>query len=115
MRISDWSTDVCSSDLAEQDGEQDGAEARRDQPERQSGEVFPVAEVHLHRPKGRGVCGDIVVEADLDDGADIHAGAEEDDVAEGVVAHLAAHGVPGDRKRTRLNSSHYCASRKQYY
>src|SRR3546814_4519823 len=53
MRISDWSSDVCSSDLV---GE----------------------------------------EADLHDGGDIHAGAEEEDVAERVVAHLAAGDVPGD-------------------
>ena len=43
----------------------------------------------------RGVHADVVEEPDLDDGADVHAGAEEEDIAERVVAHLAAQDVPG--------------------
>ena len=34
----------------------------------------------------------------LDDGAGVHSHAEEDDVAEGVVAHLPAEQVPGERE-----------------
>src|SRR3546814_9838790 len=44
----------------------------------------------------RGIGADVGEEADLHDGGDIHAGAEEEDVAERVVAHLAAGDVPGD-------------------
>src|SRR5947208_1376058 len=43
-----------------------------------------------------GVCGDIVEEADLHDGCGIDAHAEEGDVAEGIVAGLAAHDVPAE-------------------
>src|SRR3546814_12478615 len=47
MRISDWSSDVCSSDLAQQTGTRRGAD--RDQ---QAGEGERVAE-GLHAPVGR--------------------------------------------------------------
>src|SRR3546814_9749051 len=102
MRISDWSSDVCSSDL-------DGAIGRAVR----SGRPVPVAvlaEAHAGAPK--------VVKALAEE----YAGDDRvsftfiwNDGAITDAREIKVEEVPdvdqADRKRTRLNSSHYCASR----
>ncbi len=41
---------------------------------------------------------DVVIEPDLNDRRGIHADADEQHIAEGVVAHLAADEIPGERE-----------------
>src|SRR3546814_4151534 len=132
MRISDWSSDVCSSDLAAPQREQVLAllvlrpPALRQVAER---EVRPAA------AKIAAVAADVADEAvalthlwlDADrqsqslgddlrgvQGAPVGAGDDAADPASGEApGHLVrlALALLGDRKSTRLNSSHYCESR----
>src|SRR3546814_5690895 len=94
MRISDWSSDVCSSDLLDDDFELVQDTFRRFADDK----LAPIAE-HIHR--------------------------HNDDIPEEIISGLAemgafglsipeeygGYGSGGDRKSTRLNSSHYCAPR----
>src|SRR3546814_10855129 len=83
MRISDWSSDVCSSDLL----------------------VRFVPEKHADAgPFFLGVGPGAVVVADLSLGQIFRREADAE-----VVVEVTA--VRGDRKSTRLNSSHSCAAR----
>src|SRR3546814_4056140 len=97
MRISDWSSDVCSSDLQED---------------------------RLHHRRG-GAQADF-----LGIGLDLHAlettRQRDDDAEDGRLDQphpqvMDRHHLPQpldegeDRKSTRLNSSHYCASRMPSY
>src|SRR3546814_12751949 len=126
MRISDWSSDVCSSDLAgqlarrkgdaeradgevgaahaeddasEQQGEDDAADRGRPHAQREAIEEVAVVEHELLAAARRGVGADVGEQADLYYRRAIHAGAEEKDVAQRVVAHLPAGDVPGDGKK----------------
>src|SRR3546814_6826754 len=88
MRISDWSSDVCSSDLS--------------QPISEQGQVRPLfsAEIIVHHPAARRIeplaeVRPLLLEASL----------------QGAAAHAKQHRDAGDarladRKSTRLNSSH---------
>src|SRR3546814_9928888 len=113
MRISDWSSDVCSSDLVDR-----SVEARVVQ--LQAGIVAPLVGAlgpggadlgAAHEdPVGGGV---LVGLAGLGNDADVPGlDREGDDVAgELVGAGLLEGADGGDRKSTRLNYSHSCASR----
>jgi hypothetical protein len=57
------------------------------------------SKINLDRAVGGRVLTDVVIQADLHDRRDVHAGTEEEDVAERVVAHLPAHDVPGQREQ----------------
>src|SRR3546814_4183394 len=85
MRISDWSSDVCSSDLEEDAGERRHRAAGAEQAQRFAGKAFGA------RGKGgEGVARDLA-----------HMGIG------GLPAREAVIGQRGvDRKSTRLNSSH---------
>src|SRR3546814_3544005 len=93
MRISDWSSDVCSSDLF-------------DEPEPEC------ALRHRHANP--------VIFRDIDRNG-VSAGGRVDELHDGIAVRRldgeeAANGFvhrPTDRKSTRLNSSHSCASRMQ--
>src|SRR3546814_9991478 len=98
MRISDWSSDVCSSDLHL------GGDGR-------TGE--------LRRGGEHGVAVDEHDRSELDDVVDLLAELLDVEDLAGLDLLLLATGLdhcvhgalPGDRKSTRLNSSHSCASR----
>src|SRR3546814_3108685 len=107
MRISDWSSDVCSSDLAA--GEHELAQKRT----QEAAQEAAVAELHRHRQVDgveAGAGGDVEPEGlAAADGVDLaepleqpDAGVDGDrdiDSADGETAEQA------DRKSTRLNSS----------
>src|SRR3546814_6385741 len=91
MRISDWSSDVCSSDLHaghhRGDGHVRGGDART-----------------AEAVEGDAAGGDVV--------AGVEGGHAPEVAALGADLHARApHHVVEDRKSTRLNSSHYCATR----
>src|SRR3546814_2483012 len=112
MRISDWSSDVCSSDLVAGAGEDDDV-----------GRVFLDRDLHRQREIiGRE---NLVVEGVIPDFGRIAREAAPDMAA--PVDHrdrgpaeqrrwqLGLRLVrTADRKSTRLNSSHYCASPMPY-
>src|SRR3546814_6347732 len=97
MRISDWSSDVCSSDLkwTEQCAFVGGIT------DLDCGEFFPQCRQHLFT----------ALLADHNDAFDIDAAlsrvkrAPHDDLFDGMIERRAWHD-DGDRKSTRLNSSH---------
>src|SRR3546814_9826828 len=102
MRISDWSSDVCSSDLRSQHGQHHAADPgdASAQPE-DEGVYQPRIDPH-----GGGGGAILVDRADQQAGAG-HGGAAL--MAAGGMSGLGApHHTqpPGDRKSTRLNSSH---------
>src|SRR3546814_3330841 len=106
MRISDWSSDVCSSDLVERDRlrQRDDAELGRriigladiaDQAAGR-GEVDEAARLLLAKIGRRGL-------RDVEDAGQI----DLDDALPVLIAHLVPDRVAQeDRKSTRLNSSH---------
>src|SRR3546814_5640427 len=99
MRISDWSSDVCSSDLAVRDAV---APDVVDQSLLHVGIVVAVVQ--------RRAAGEKVDVAAAVGGDQLGAlGAFEHDREAAAVA--ADCGLAADRKSTRLNSSHQCASR----
>src|SRR3546814_5246390 len=101
MRISDWSSDVCSSDLPEAAAElQDGAAVPSPAGcpvGRGEGEVDPLA--HGEAIDALQQQGEAEAAFQLDDDRWLIAPAGDQIAA----AHLRFH---GDRKSTRLNSSH---------
>src|SRR3546814_3777120 len=111
MRISDWSSDVCSSDLVEGAGELDaaglaaaaGVDLRLDDPEVAADRLGGV-DRFLRRARdapGRdcnAVIGKQLLRLVF---VEIHVGS--------------VRGRTGDRKSTRLNYSHECASRMRSY
>src|SRR3546814_5862191 len=105
MRISDWSSDVCSSDLLDQ---------RRAQLSRVAGLAVVVALVGgLRLCRQLGIVGDVPT-AVAHRAAVEEVGAEEDGLDDGDVnaerLELRRKGLrealDGDRKSTRLHSSH---------
>src|SRR3546814_10776289 len=108
MRISDWSSDVCSSDLGDEDGEYPARRKGGHGEERQCGAG--------RQPGGR--CGDIG--AGVSPRRRLHSrgtfdGCDEIEEASVVSGELVVPGcdasevfdlVEEDRKSTRLNSSH---------
>src|SRR3546814_1348510 len=114
MRISDWSSDVCSSDLQQRDGQVEEQEA-----EDQRTYVEP-AQTVLHRwtliPSSRSELRIALLHAlEQDDRDDQHQQQEDGDgrgerpvaiVEEFAPQRLADHQGLRDRKSTRLNSSH---------
>src|SRR3546814_10263155 len=101
MRISDWSSDVCSSDLSDLD------EATRKQLERGQ-RVTELMKQKQYAPMSVAEQSLSIYAVDkgyMDDVPVGKIGAFE----EALHAHFA--NTAGDRKSTRLNSSHYCASR----
>src|SRR3546814_1673951 len=110
MRISDWSSDVCSSDLTEVEAEPGSI-------------LLDVAQAHMMPLEGTcegqmacSTCHVIVAKEDFDR-LPPASEMEEDmlDLAAGVrrTSRLSCQILltAEDRKSTRLNSSHYCASR----
>src|SRR3546814_7601452 len=113
MRISDWSSDVCSSDLvavrqmgkaqhAEHQGDSDGAERvdRAEHDARHQVEIDEVHEWHRRQPlpsAAKEHLGDLAVGEEPLPGALGAVASGGEDI--GAVAE-------GDRKSTRLNSSH---------
>src|SRR3546814_2926946 len=72
MRISDWSSDVCSSDLAEAD-DRDG----QDHPLRRAGR--DPRSLRRHRPRGRGAAARGAVPAEAGGAGADHAARHEGD------------------------------------
>src|SRR3546814_1120178 len=101
MRISDWSSDVCSSDLPDLAVAQRGA---RHQPPVAARRGIEEDERRvIDRARGARTQAEIDSERHRAADPDIGAGL---DVREGaIVKPVAAHERP-DRKSTRLNSSH---------
>src|SRR3546814_5624549 len=101
MRISDWSSDVCSSDLGLDD-------ARRVDVEILGEGAQPDAKVRVWRPEQRSAAA--VIFEIVDVAADVRTGgAHRIDIA--ALPAVGARGAEGervaeDRKSTRLNSSH---------
>src|SRR3546814_10226947 len=113
MRISDWSSDVCSSDLLARGG---GGLLLRDRGAFVGGEQL----VDQHgergaRPSEQHGAGD-QRDALLPDGADTQepdmaVRANEDSMVLKQRRAALAQIAQADRKSTRLHSSHYCATR----
>src|SRR3546814_1202175 len=110
MRISDWSSDVCSSDLAEADTVMPGyTHLQAAQPVTFGHHMLAYVEM-LGRDRGRlADCRRRMNESPL--GAAALAGTSFDIDRRATAAALGFDRPMADRKRTRLNSSHYCASR----
>src|SRR3546814_2732900 len=120
MRISDWSSDVCSSDLQPRAGAviaavddvgrlvESGDAAPVDPPDRVGAALDRAAE-GAHGVGGRQH--DLALEQSLDEAlADREAAEEQRPVRDRLVTR---HPERSDRKSTRLNSSHQCAYRMQ--
>src|SRR3546814_4634559 len=110
MRISDWSSDVCSSDLGEE-GLAGAALVVVD-----DGEVLLERALELPGRRHQRRCRPAVDEKD--DGVVAVLAADVDPLVDAADPRLAGFLDAGrgadalqDRKSTRLNSSHYCASR----
>jgi len=90
---------------AEHRGAEDGGDDTRGhggkrQADREAFEILHDVEGEdgLAAALGGVVLADRIEQPDLDERAGVHADADEDDVAEGVVAHLAADQIPGQGK-----------------
>src|SRR3546814_7160480 len=102
MRISDWSSDVCSSDLEVEFAQGPAAEIGDDLA-RAEARGFAAQRLEM---RGRPFIGfDVARELLVD------AGAAHLDRDRAAVGRHRAVDLREDRKSTRLNSSHYCASR----
>src|SRR3546814_975084 len=124
MRISDWSSDVCSSDLEhrarverggdheEDDQAQDHVD-HRDQVDLRVVLGAAAADAHARvspaTPLRRGGCGDRWRRAAAPPRAPCRPGSCRCGYGNGGGTSMPA--PRRDRKSTRLNSSHYCASR----
>src|SRR3546814_5888903 len=111
MRISDWSSDVCSSDLP-----QSAITAPCEQADPfgdESSALSPLA-LALRGSSGFDLAADVRLdsERDPDDAADDSSTAAQATITN-IPAELTAL-VQRDRKSTRLNSSHECAYRMPY-
>src|SRR3546814_1948141 len=104
MRISDWSSDVCSSDLRR---------SRRAPAARRNARRRSALPPSARSPRGIFELRDAFAADRLDD-ARQHRYALAAPVQLFLRAALMFR-VARDRKRTRLNSSHYCASRLPTY
>src|SRR3546814_7178810 len=93
MRISDWSSDVCSSDLAEDLARPAGFDPRRAGADRREEHRLQPLELGRHRAESV-----LVPRSGNGDGV-------------GRLSRRHPQGGLVDRKSTRLNSSHECASR----
>src|SRR3546814_6909051 len=103
MRISDWSSDVCSSDLAEGEAEDHRRKKSEQQVAHESDrDRIAAEEAGEHLPEQLPVQHD-----DREDRARLDSDVE-DRPARGVITEQLGREdeVPGDRKSTRLNSSH---------
>src|SRR3546814_7685801 len=99
MRISDWSSDVCSSDLAEAEARRSGRTANRLRADANGLAI--------------GLDNGAAADADADHIAERKRDGDAFDLAACIGTHRAVldDADVGDRKSTRLNFSHYCASR----
>ncbi len=87
---------------AEQPGEQRAAKRCGGKTRREAGQELRLVEQERRAATlGLGIGADIVEQPDLDDGRHIHADADEQHIAEGVVAHLPADQVPGEREHDK--------------
>src|SRR3546814_4419607 len=112
MRISDWSSDVCSSDLADIEDLLDQAVH----------DVFvgtpgpeQTGQRDVDDDQGGGEEGDLATEQP-EPAVDVAVEGVEEAVDDADVVHVSGPARmrkrrPRDRKSTRLNSSNYCASR----
>src|SRR3546814_7552574 len=109
MRISEWSSDVCSSDLIhiweadrpERPWPRAGADGRTIRPQR----AHPLSAAEaIAAMDAAGVDKAILVPPSWE-------GDRNDVALAAVAAHPGRFAVMGDRKSTRLNSSHSCANR----
>src|SRR3546814_1012069 len=116
MRISDWSSDVCSSDLHDHDrqrspydrdhreGDEDDRHAEPDTDDKADDQVDFAAEV-AGRNSQRGA--ESARDEDDAEGGDERYPTTVHDPGEIVATQaVGAQGVPQDRQSTRLNSSH---------
>src|SRR3546814_3473210 len=107
MRISDWSSDVCSSDLRDYLTQQFGLLIRNHRVPLIVGPSQTPIPLHFALPEGKHVEGSRVEQVDrpFRDLFDVPDLAITDDaIVNGT--HEARLGQPLDRKSTRLNSSH---------
>src|SRR3546814_5089579 len=112
MRISDWSSDVCSSDLAEEGDVPFAREA--DAGDLAFGPALAEAAGHEDAVHRLEIGGEVVVglehlcvqPADVDLDPVRHAAVDQR-----LVEALVGIGQREDRKSTRLNSRHSCATR----
>src|SRR3546814_10363039 len=101
MRISDWSSDVCSSDLCHVEQREDQDEAKRHDDRQPLGSGLKA--LKLAAPFGEGSGGQLHI-------GDLRLGFR-DESAKIAAAHIGLDDdhpltVLADRKSTRLNSSH---------
>src|SRR3546814_7148522 len=107
MRISDWSSDVCSSDLI--DGHLGEALIADAQKSISAHQLQHAAAVDGRVAAAELAAGNLEVAENI---ASIHANqAAAGDVQRALAAVALADADARDRKSTRLNSSHYCATR----
>ena len=106
---------------AEQPGDQRACQRGGGKAEREAGQELRLVEQEGGATAlGLGIGADIVKQPDLDDGRHIHADADEQHVAEGVVAHLPADQVPGkgeydeEQKLGRLRLIGGCGERHDH-
>src|SRR3546814_2071238 len=117
MRISDWSSDVCSSDLDQYEGQRSDRDREIEGSWRDETLIGGGGDDEIEGKGGD----DLLIgggdddELDGDDGDDTLVGGSGDDELEGDTGDDVLYGdgtaTTGDRKSTRLNSSHSCASR----
>src|SRR3546814_5902834 len=106
MRISDWSSDVCSSDLIEDDVFALTRE-RRDHP--QVGHIAGRKDDrprHVVKVTQRLLDADMVAEGAVEHPAAVGARTELVECVLACLNDVGIEGHPQDRKSTRLNSSH---------
>src|SRR3546814_5755686 len=108
MRISDWSSDVCSSDLLIEEKTIDGIEQCGRCPACRARAQHPPRTIHCQGLEGAWPCSGDAGPVELPAGTTLVV--PEDPTYEPgldrLVQRLAAAGFEQDRKSTRLNSSH---------
>src|SRR3546814_8825567 len=114
MRISDWSSDVCSSDLADRYAVHGDREWQRnvEMGVAAGRQRDAVAETVRDQPQhGQQQGGEVGFAPRPADALFEQRRSEQTDDQEQRAPPATGAERAGDRKSTRLNSSHYCASR----
>src|SRR3546814_8484485 len=108
MRISDWSSDVCSSDLADDEyrGALSSFTALREAGKPAALYVFPNEHHNIWQPAHR-----LAAYRRNIQWFDFWLNGHEDENPVDPDQYVQWRAMKGDRKSTRLNSSHSCASR----
>src|SRR3546814_2596290 len=116
MRISDWSSDVCSSDLCDPFAGEVDHRRRATESHAAEARLQPFTRLHradqfadyLGQPRMFGALAGRRLSAAIDCDGNVRA-THAQHVIEQSLFGLAVYESVGDRKSTRLNSSHQCA------